>query len=63
MTEQEYIDVGDRMAISLALNALREVIPESSSVVTDEEYLTVMRLIRGWERKLFKVVKIMDTEG
>jgi len=58
MTEQEYIDCGDRVRISHTINILREIVPENSSVIDSKDYTHMMIKLTSWEKKLFKAVKV-----
>ncbi len=52
MTEQEYTNLSDRVRISNAYQILAMVIPNNSTVVEKKEYLSVMKIISTWEKKL-----------
>lgn len=58
MTEQEYIDCGDRVRISHMINVLRDIVPENSSVIDLKDYTQMMRKLTSWEKKLFKALKV-----
>ena len=55
MTEQEYIDLSDRVRISTAYQILATVIPENSNIIEKKEYQNVMKIISTWETKLFNI--------
>jgi hypothetical protein len=57
MTEQQYIDVSDRVRLCNALKILHEIIPENSSVITKKELSNIMGQLRKWELELFKVIE------
>ncbi len=58
MSEQEYINVSDLKNILSAKNNLREIIPESSKIIKENEYRTVMLILNKWQDELFKIIKI-----
>jgi hypothetical protein len=60
MTEQQYVDVSDRVRLGNALKILHEIIPENSSIVTTLEFDKIVQQLWKWEQKLFKVIKIRE---
>ena len=58
MTEQKYIDCGDMVRVGDALMVLREIVPESSSVIEKNQYQEVMKILRIWHMKLFELKMI-----
>jgi len=61
MTEQEYTDVSDRVKVSAALNLLRDIVADSSSVIDKDKLKEVTIQLRNWERDLFKVICLDET--
>ena len=58
MDQQEYLNVSDRVRVSIALQILGEIIPEQSSVITSSELQHVLTALRYWEENLLKQIII-----
>lgn len=58
MTEQEYINVCDLQRITDAKNILRDVLPETSNIITSEDKAIVFKILNKWQDELFKAIKI-----
>lgn len=57
MTEQEYIDRGDQFKVECAVDILRDILPENSSIVDGGEFMQVMGILKKWEDEY---IKLMD---
>lgn len=57
MTEQEYIDRGDQLKVECAVDILRDILPENSSIVDGGEFMQVMGILKKWEDEY---IKLMD---
>ena len=58
ISEQEYIDCGDKVRVSHMISTSREIVPENSSVITRTDYAHIMIRLISWEGKLRKAVKV-----
>ena len=56
MDQQVYIDVSDRIRVSIALQILGEIVPEQSSIITPSELQHVLTALRYWEEKLLNQI-------
>jgi len=62
MTEQEYIDVRDMQRVNSAMNGLRDIVPDNSSVIVQNELFSVMRMLSKWMSDYYRVVHSEPTE-
>jgi hypothetical protein len=60
MTEQEYVDVTDRVKISAAIKSLIDIVPENSSVIDATQFNDIMDVLYGWEIRLFHAHNTQD---
>jgi small-conductance mechanosensitive channel len=60
MTEQEYINATDLAKLRSALNILKEIVPENSTIIPTEEFKKVRAEIFHWEIAITK--NIMTSE-
>lgn len=57
MTEQEYIDTHDIVAIRIVKSILRDLTPETSCVILLSELQDIMKVLSKWEDKLVTEIK------
>ncbi len=62
MTEQECLDLSDRVRVSTMLNLFREIISESSSVIKQDDYESVGKILSRWETGLFEAVEVKESK-
>jgi hypothetical protein len=58
MTEQEYIIATNRVKITIAIAAIRDVLPGDNFGISDKEEGEVMRILCDAEQRLFGLTKI-----
>lgn len=60
MNERKYVDLSDRVKISMAKKILGEITPENSNkkAINIDDFRGVMKKLSGWEEKLRKITKI-----
>lgn len=58
MTESEYIKVTNRVNITRAKDAIRDILPGDEYGITEEEEQSLMRLLTRVERRLFTAIEI-----
>lgn len=62
MTEQEYIDVSDLTNVRAMRAILHDIVAENSSVIPQEEYQTVGKLLSRWAEKLHERIHVSEKE-
>lgn len=62
MTEQEYLDVSNRVRVSTAIRVLSEIVPGSSKPIESKELRALLKKLSEWEEKLFEGIETQEDE-
>lgn len=57
MLERDFINATDLRSVQMALHSLKQVIPENSKVIQNEEHKRIIRTLKTWEEELYKEVQ------
>ena len=60
MTESEYIMVSNRVNITRAKDAIRDILPGKEYGITKEEDQSLMHLLTEVERRLFAAINLIN---
>lgn len=52
MTEQEYIDLSDAEKVKVARDLIKDIVPKSSSVISEEDHEAVLHKLYYWWNEL-----------
>ena len=60
MTEKDYIAATNRVKVSMAIYAIKDLLPGFDGVIEDEDRVRVIKQLYEWEDKLFKIIDNME---
>lgn len=53
MDENDYLTVTNRVKISMAIHAIKDILPGFDGVTTDDGQKELLKVLYDWEEKLF----------
>ena len=62
MTEQDFIYATDYRTICYIKEMLFSLIPQNNVAITEDELITIKRILHIWETRSLSIIKIEDEE-
>lgn len=63
MTEQEYIDTKALTVVRHVQEMLRDVIPESTTFVSQEDFVVITTILCAWETSGYELIQLENVPG